>query len=317
MAVTPVVIPTTNQTVEWTEGQTNGSFDPFEVISKDGFKMKLEVRVVFRVRPEDAAFMVAKIGGIDNLKNNVMHPTIDSIFRNQASESSAMAYLQNRHDEQVKAEAKVRAHLVKYHVDLVNVLICHIHLPDELMKPQTERILAEQNKNMYTAQKDAEQERINLANITARAANLFNFRGVTVMRYGKEGKIVVVIQLASILLFALAGAFLGGANHNMLGACVGGFFGWLLPQMTGYLLLVANGQGSPLIRLLATLADNACVADSDDRELVETLRGFSLLVWFGLAVSVLLIGFGLESPLWARLVGGGSWGLLFGLLYLR
>ena len=79
--------------------------------------MQLEVRVVFRVKPEDAPFMVAKIGSVEKLVQNVMHPLIDSIFRNQASESSAMAYLQNRHEEQERAEARVRAHLLKYHVD--------------------------------------------------------------------------------------------------------------------------------------------------------------------------------------------------------
>ena len=100
LAITPIVIPTTNQTVEWTSGEVVNTFNPFEVISKDGFTMQLEVRVVFRVKPEDAPFMVAKIGGIERLIQNVMHPLIDSIFRNQACESSAMAYLQNRHEEQ-------------------------------------------------------------------------------------------------------------------------------------------------------------------------------------------------------------------------
>src|ERR1051326_6048834 len=125
LAISPIIIPTTNQTVEWTAGEVANTFNPFEVISKDGFTMQLEVRVVFRVKPEDAPFMVAKIGGIERLVQNVMHPLIDSIFRNQASESSAMAYLQNRHEEQERAEARVRAHLLKYHVDVVNVLICH------------------------------------------------------------------------------------------------------------------------------------------------------------------------------------------------
>ena len=162
LAITPIVIPTTNQTVEWTAGEVANTFNPFEVISKDGFTMQLEVRVVFRVKPEDAPFMVAKIGGIERLIQNVMHPLIDSIFRNQASESSAMAYLQNRHEEQERAEARVRAHLLKYHVDVVNVLICHIHLPEELMKTQTEKILAEQRQNMYNAQREAEEKRIQL-----------------------------------------------------------------------------------------------------------------------------------------------------------
>ncbi len=171
LAISPIVIPTTNQTVEWTAGEVANTFNPFEVISKDGFTMQLEVRVVFRVKPEDAPFMVAKIGGIERLIQNVMHPLIDSIFRNQASESSAMAYLQNRHEEQERAEARVRAHLLKYHVDVVNVLICHIHLPEELMKTQTEKILAEQRQNMYNAQREAEEKRIQLEKTKAHADN--------------------------------------------------------------------------------------------------------------------------------------------------
>jgi regulator of protease activity HflC (stomatin/prohibitin superfamily) len=180
LAITPIVIPTTNQTVEWTSGEVVNTFNPFEVISKDGFTMQLEVRVVFRVKPEDAPFMVAKIGGIDRLIQNVMHPLIDSIFRNQASESSAMAYLQNRHEEQERAEARVRAHLLKYHVDVVNVLICHIHLPEELMKTQTEKILAEQRQNMFNAQREAEEKRIQLEKTKSQADNQRNLMEATV-----------------------------------------------------------------------------------------------------------------------------------------
>src|SRR3982075_1114086 len=180
LAITPIVIPTTNQTVEWTSGEVVNTFNPFEVISKDGFTMQLEVRVVFRVKPEDAPFMVAKIGGIERLIQNVMHPLIDSIFRNQASESSAMAYLQNRHEEQERAEARVRPHLLKYHVDVVNVLICHIHLPEELMKTQTEKILAEQRQNMYNAQREAEEKRIQLERTKSQADNQRDLMAATV-----------------------------------------------------------------------------------------------------------------------------------------
>jgi uncharacterized membrane protein YqiK len=180
LAVSPIIIPTTNMTVEWTAEDVAQSFDPFAVISKDGFTMQLEVRVVFRVKPEDAPFMVAKIGSTDKLVQNVMHPLIDSIFRNQASESSAMAYLQNRHEEQERAEARVRMHLLKYHVDVVNVLICHIHLPEELMKTQTEKILAEQRQSMYNAQREAEVKRIELERTSSQADNQKSLMEATV-----------------------------------------------------------------------------------------------------------------------------------------
>jgi uncharacterized membrane protein YqiK len=123
---------------------------------------------------------VAKIGSTEKLVQNVMHPLIDSIFRNQASESSAMAYLQNRHEEQERAEARVRMHLLKYHVDVVNVLICHIHLPEELMKTQTEKILAEQKQSMFNAQREAEIKRIELERTSSQADNQRSLMEATV-----------------------------------------------------------------------------------------------------------------------------------------
>jgi uncharacterized membrane protein YqiK len=91
-----------------------------------------------------------------------------------------MAYLQNRHEEQERAEARVRAHLLKYHVDVVNVLICHIHLPEELMKTQTEKILAEQRQNMFNAQREAEDKRIQLEKTKSQADNQRDLMAATV-----------------------------------------------------------------------------------------------------------------------------------------
>ena len=91
-----------------------------------------------------------------------------------------MAYLQNRHEEQERAEARVRAHLLKYHVDVVNVLICHIHLPEELMKTQTEKILAEQRQSMFDAQREAETKRIQLEKNKSQADNQKDLMAATV-----------------------------------------------------------------------------------------------------------------------------------------
>jgi uncharacterized membrane protein YqiK len=74
----------------------------------------------------------------------------------------------------------VRAHLLKYHVDVVNVLICHIHLPEELMKTQTEKILAEQRQNMYNAQREAEEKRIQLEKTKSHADNQKDLVAATV-----------------------------------------------------------------------------------------------------------------------------------------
>src|SRR5678816_1600284 len=64
LAISPIVIPTTNQTVEWTAGEVTNTFNPFEVISKDGFTMQFEVHTIFHPKQKDTPYMVATIGTI-------------------------------------------------------------------------------------------------------------------------------------------------------------------------------------------------------------------------------------------------------------
>ena len=125
--------------------------------------------MVVRVRPDQAPYMVAKVGSIDNLIQHVIHPMIDSSFRNQASSTSAMNFLQNRQEEQTRAEDRARTSLEKYHVECVSVLICQINLPQELMETQTKRIIAEQQKQMFAMQQEAEAARISTEKTRATA----------------------------------------------------------------------------------------------------------------------------------------------------
>ncbi len=153
------IVDTTNITVDWDESQGT-RFDPLRVVSRDGFEISVSVKVIMRVRPDQAPYMVAKIGSIDNLIHHVIHPMIDSSFRNQASSTSAMNFMQDRQEEQRKAEERARYELEKYHVECVSVLICQIMLPQQLMDTQTFKIIAQQQQAMYEEQQKAEQSRI-------------------------------------------------------------------------------------------------------------------------------------------------------------
>lgn len=159
MALQAYMVDTTNITIDWDES-SDTKFDPLKVVSKDGFEMGISVKVIIRVRPDQAPYMVAKIGSIENLISHVIHPMIDSSFRNQASSTSAMNFMQDRQNEQKKAEEGARKELERYHVECVSVLICQINLPPELMKTQTERIIAQQQMEMYNSQQQAESKRI-------------------------------------------------------------------------------------------------------------------------------------------------------------
>jgi len=162
------VIDTTNITIDW-DDQAETRFDQLTVISKDGFPIQVSVKVVIRVRPDQAPYMVAKVGSIDNLIQHVIHPMIDSSFRNQASTASAMNFLQSRSEEQAKAETRARADLERYHVECVSVLICQIRLPEDLMQTQTKRIIAEQQQEMYKMEQKSQAERTEMEKMRATA----------------------------------------------------------------------------------------------------------------------------------------------------
>ncbi len=177
------IIPTTNLTIDWAEeNQGNGDqgsqtgtiqraqlFNPLAVISRDGFEMRVSVKVIIRVRPDQAPLMVAKIGSVENLIDHVIHPMIDSSFRNQASSTQAMNFMQDRAVEQTKAEERAREELQKYHVECVSVLISQIILPQELMEVQTRRVIASQQQEMFVEQQRSEAKRVDTENTRATA----------------------------------------------------------------------------------------------------------------------------------------------------
>lgn len=201
LAYTPHIIPTTNITIDWAidkwqpnkaqakivnekNNESNASvangkfgdvstraraFNPLNIVSKDGFEISVEVKVILRVLPEQAPHMLARIGTIENLIEDVIHPLIDSSFRNQASSSEAMQFMQDRYEEQRKAEEHAAEELEKYHVQCVSVLICQIKLPDRLMQTLTDKVVASQQKAMYDSQQEAEGRRAEMEKTRAQA----------------------------------------------------------------------------------------------------------------------------------------------------
>jgi uncharacterized membrane protein YqiK len=169
LSFTVIKIPTTTRSIEWSENQNAKDFDPFLVVSKDGFEMKVEVRCQYRILPENAPYVVQKLGSVAELEKNVLHPQIDGIFRAQVSKSPAINYQSERSVEQTDAESAVRKDLAQYKVEIVSVMICNIVLPKELMHTTQEKNLAQQRESMYDAQRQAEQKRIAFEETKAKA----------------------------------------------------------------------------------------------------------------------------------------------------
>lgn len=124
------------------------------------------------------------------------------------------------------------------------------------------------------------------------------------MKLDSTAKAVLAIQFASIFLCAVIGALLGGLDHNMLGASLGGFIGFTIPGFVGSIVVArTKGGAGPIMQLLARVNDNKLLK-SAERPAVEEIRGVSLIGWMGLLVAVLITGYFFTPVLVWRLAAG-------------
>ena len=111
VAFTAYQVPTSAVTIDWaSEGRigtevkgvkpTGGqgcrqsctAFDPLKVTSKDGFQLEVNVRMVIRIQPGNAAYIIARFGSVANLIDQIVHPLIDSSFRNKPAKRKRLIF---------------------------------------------------------------------------------------------------------------------------------------------------------------------------------------------------------------------------------
>jgi regulator of protease activity HflC (stomatin/prohibitin superfamily) len=187
VAFTAYQVPTSAVTIDWaTEGRIGTevkgvkspetkaaavlySFDPLKVTSKDGFQLEVNVRMVIRIQPGNAAYIIARFGSVANLIDQIVHPLIDSSFRNKAGEKKAIDFFQSRTDLQTEALAHAKERFSEYNVEAQNLLIAYIDIPKDLLDTQTKKEIANQQQAQYDQEAQAQEKRIAVMEKSSRA----------------------------------------------------------------------------------------------------------------------------------------------------
>ena len=203
LALTPYLVPTSAVTIDWAAStdiraqhktvsnlEATGSsrtrrppqeeilsekateffkFSQLTLTSKDGFKLDADVRMIIRISPHHASFIIARFGSVANLIEQIVHPLIDSSFRNNAGEKKAIEFIQMRTNLQKEALEKAREEFEKYHVEAQNLLISYIAVDQTLLKTQTDKEIAIQQQEQFQEQAKAQEENIALQEKTSRA----------------------------------------------------------------------------------------------------------------------------------------------------
>ncbi|MFA5042564.1 MAG: SPFH domain-containing protein [Kiritimatiellia bacterium] len=201
LAFTAYLVPTSAVTIDWASGvdqraqhttpevakrsgiqTSNESYDAIEsnkateffkfsqlrVTSMDGFQLEVDVRMIIRIRPQNAAFIIARFGSVKNLIEQIVHPLIDSSFRNKAGEEKAINFIMSRTELQRSALEKAQQQFEVYHVEAQNLLIAYIKVDQALLDTQTKREIALQQQAQYQQEALAQEKRIE---VQSKAAN--------------------------------------------------------------------------------------------------------------------------------------------------
>lgn len=201
LAFTPYLVPTSAVTIDWASGfdqraqhaypqlvgmggiKTSSEasdevesdkateffkFSQLRVTSMDGFQLEVDVRMIIRIRPQNAAFIIARFGSVKNLIEQIVHPLIDSSFRNKAGEEKAINFIMSRTELQRSALEKAQQQFEIYHVEAQNLLIAYIKVDQALLDTQTKREIALQQQAQYQQEALAQEKRIE---VQSKAAN--------------------------------------------------------------------------------------------------------------------------------------------------
>jgi regulator of protease activity HflC (stomatin/prohibitin superfamily) len=183
------MVPTSAVTIKWgtqePEGDTfvNGmdksiasqkatefyQYSQLRATSKDGFQLDVDVKLIIRIPPDNAPYVISRFGTVNNLIEQVVHPLIDSTFRNEAGNKEAMSFIHSRTDFQETSLKKAQQEFAKYHVEVQGLLIAYIKVDQALLDTQTKKQIALQQRSQYEEEARAQDSRIAVTEKTARA----------------------------------------------------------------------------------------------------------------------------------------------------
>ena len=124
--------------------------------------MPLELRVLAQVTPDNAPFVVASVGGLPEIENNIMVPTIRSIVRNVvgAQGRHVLDLADNRAALEHAVEDAIRPEGLRAGIVVKEVKFGDPALPPELLVSRLRQQVADQLQVTYQQEQKAQTQRI-------------------------------------------------------------------------------------------------------------------------------------------------------------
>ena len=116
----------------------------------------------------EAPKVISTVGTMTNLVSEVLQAAVGNHFRDKLQSMPAIAFIEKRAEVQADAQAHITEKLKEYRVETRGVYIQDVVFPPQLVEVLTAREIANQQQQTYTAEKSAQEKRLDLE--AARAA---------------------------------------------------------------------------------------------------------------------------------------------------
>lgn len=161
------IVPTAILTLNWAEASSKAhdlDKDLKQIVakSKEGFIFRLDLQVQIHVPDTEAPRVISMVGTMFNLANEVLQAAVGNHFRDKLQSMGAVQFIQERGRVQQEAEAHIKEKLVLYMVETRGVYIQDVILPEPIVEVLTKREIAVQQKATYTAEKEAQDNRLTM-----------------------------------------------------------------------------------------------------------------------------------------------------------
>lgn len=127
----------------------------------EGWLVPQELRVQVQVEPKDAPFLVASVGNVESAENKIVTPSIRSVVRNICAAEKVLSLIdEHRTEVEQHIEESVIPEGKKAGISIKDVRIADSAVPPELLTARLREQLAEQLRDTFLKEQQAQTQRI-------------------------------------------------------------------------------------------------------------------------------------------------------------
>lgn len=130
------------------------------VISKDGWNVFVDGRILVQVQPQDAPYIIASVGGLEELEDRITTPLMRSVLRNIGESREATTFVWERSTIEHETETRLIEGSDGSRLTVKEFKMNDVYIKPELLVPDKREQLAKKMETTYKQEQKAYTEKI-------------------------------------------------------------------------------------------------------------------------------------------------------------